>query len=156
MSKMGKKMVTAWDGLGLESDSIMGALDKIISRVFVSFDSSCDFSLGLNVDSRKSDQAVRGVSYVPNGLGKKIKIAAFVSADLIEEAQSAGADFVGLDDLVERVKKELKEEGYSVLFVAREYYGNVYLELLYVKVNQGSKAKAEKLVVTEQESKPKS
>jgi len=57
---------------------------------------------------------------------------------------------------VERVKKELKEEGYSVLFVAREYYGNVYLELLYVKVNQGSKAKAEKLVVTEQESKPKS
>jgi len=57
---------------------------------------------------------------------------------------------------VERVKKELKEEGYSVLFVAREYYGNIYLELLYVKVNQGSKAKAEKLVVTEQESKPKS
>jgi large subunit ribosomal protein L1 len=82
------------------------AISQLIENSFVKFDASCDLCIGLNIDTRKTDQAVRGASYLPNGTGRVVKIAAFGSGVMIDEAREAGADFVGLDDLIDRVKKD--------------------------------------------------
>ena len=69
------------------------------------FDETVDIALNLNVDSRKADQQVRGVIQLPNGLGKKVRVAVFAKAEKHEEAKNAGADLVGGEDFVEEVMK---------------------------------------------------
>lgn len=69
------------------------------------FNESVDVSINLGVDPRKSDQVIRGSSNLPHGLGKSIKVAVFTQGDNLAKAQDAGADDVGLEDLVEKVKK---------------------------------------------------
>lgn len=67
------------------------------------FDSSVDLHIRLGVDPRKPDQALRGTVGLPHGTGKTKKVAVFCTADKVEEAKAAGADFVGLDDLMQKV-----------------------------------------------------
>ena len=68
------------------------------------FDESVDISVRLGVDPRKSDQAVRGATVLPNGTGKKVRVAVFAQGEKAEQATAAGADLVGFEDLAEKVK----------------------------------------------------
>ena len=71
-----------------------------LSRLAESF----DVAVNLGVDPRKSDQVVRGATTLPHGSGKEVRVAVFAQGDKADEAEGAGADVVGLDDLAERVK----------------------------------------------------
>ena len=71
-----------------------------LSRLAESF----DVAVNLGVDPRKSDQVVRGATTLPHGSGKDVRVAVFAQGDKAEEAEGAGADLVGLDELAERVK----------------------------------------------------
>jgi large subunit ribosomal protein L1 len=68
------------------------------------FNSSVDLHINLGVDPRKADQAIRGTVSLPNGTGKSKTVLVFCTADKEEEAKSAGADYVGLDELVQKVQ----------------------------------------------------
>ena len=70
----------------------------------VKFKESIDISINLGVDPRKSDQVVRGATVLPNGTGKDVRVAVFAQGEKADEASSAGADVVGMDDLAETVK----------------------------------------------------
>lgn len=74
---------------------------------FAKFDETVDLTLRLGVDTRHADQMVRGTVVLPHGLGGKSKVVAVIaSGDKVREAETAGADFFGGDDLVERIQKE--------------------------------------------------
>ena len=71
----------------------------------VKFTESVDVSINLGVDARKSDQAVRGSTVLPNGTGKTVRVAVFTQGDNVDAAKEAGADIVGMEDLADEVKK---------------------------------------------------
>ena len=71
----------------------------------IKFDESIDIAVNLGVDARKSDQAVRGSTVLPNGTGKTVRVAVFTQGENAEKAKAAGADIVGMDDLAAEVKK---------------------------------------------------
>ena len=68
------------------------------------FDASVDLAVRLGVDPKKANEMVRGVVSLPNGTGKDMKVLALVSPDKEEEAKNAGADFVGLDEYIDKIK----------------------------------------------------
>jgi len=68
------------------------------------FDASIDLDVRLGIDPRKSNQMVRGVVSLPNGTGKQTRVLVMCTPDKVAEAQEAGADFVGLDDYVDKIK----------------------------------------------------
>jgi large subunit ribosomal protein L1 len=78
------------------------ALVKELSTT--NFDASVDLSVRLGVDPRKANQMVRGTVSLPNGIGKEVRVLALVTPDKEAEAKEAGADFVGLDEYVEKIK----------------------------------------------------
>lgn len=78
------------------------ALLKELSSV--KFQETVDVAVRLGIDPRKSDQAVRGATTLPNGTGKTVRVAVFAQGDAAEAAKEAGADLVGMDDLAEQVK----------------------------------------------------
>lgn len=78
------------------------ALIKEVSNE--NFDASVDLAVRLNVDPRKANQMVRGVVTLPHGTGKDVKVLALVTPDKEEEAKEAGADYVGLDEYLEKIK----------------------------------------------------
>ncbi len=80
------------------------ALAMIKDMSFAKFDETVDMSIRLGVDPRKADQMVRGAVVLPNGLGKKIRVLVFAKGEKAQEAEAAGADFVGGDDLVEKIQ----------------------------------------------------
>ena len=80
------------------------ASDIIKSFANLKFDSSVDLALNLGVDPKKADQNVRGVVSLPNGTGKDVKVLALVSPDKEDEAKKSGADFVGLDEYLQKIK----------------------------------------------------
>jgi len=71
----------------------------------VKFKESLDVAVNLGVDARKSDQAVRGSTVLPNGTGKTVRVAVFTQGENAEKATAAGADIVGMDELAAEVKK---------------------------------------------------
>jgi large subunit ribosomal protein L1 len=80
------------------------ALALVKEMAYAKFDESVDVSVKLGVDPRKADQMVRGAVVLPNGLGKTIRVLVFAKGEKVLEAQEAGADYVGGDDLVEKIK----------------------------------------------------
>jgi large subunit ribosomal protein L1 len=84
--------------------SAQEALDLLKGFPQAKFRESIDLAVNLGVDPRKSDQAVRGAVVLPKGTGRDIKVAVFTSAANTEAAIKAGADFVGLEDMAEKVK----------------------------------------------------
>jgi large subunit ribosomal protein L1 len=80
------------------------ALALVKETAFAKFDESVDVSVKLGVDPRKADQMVRGAVVLPNGLGKTVRVLVFAKGEKAMEAQQAGADHVGGDDLVEKIK----------------------------------------------------
>ncbi|MDP2335727.1 MAG: 50S ribosomal protein L1 [Bacteroidota bacterium] len=71
---------------------------------FTKFDASVDIDVRLGVDPRKANQMVRGVVTLPHGTGKEVRVLALVTPEKEQEAKDAGADYVGLDDFVEKIK----------------------------------------------------
>ncbi len=80
------------------------ALTMIKEGSFAKFDETVDLTVRLGVDPRKADQMVRGAVVLPNGLGKDVRVLVFAKGEKAAEASEAGADFVGADDLVEKIK----------------------------------------------------
>ncbi len=83
-------------------DEALGLLKELSG---VKFKESVDVSVNLGIDARKSDQAVRGATVLPNGTGKTVRVAVFTQGANADAAKEAGADIVGMDDLAEEVKK---------------------------------------------------
>ncbi|MDT0686802.1 50S ribosomal protein L1 [Autumnicola psychrophila] len=105
MAKVTKKQKEAQSKIEsgkLYSVAEASALIKEVSNE--NFDASVDLAVRLNVDPRKANQMVRGVVTLPHGTGKDVKVLALVTPDKEEEAKEAGADFVGLDEYLEKIK----------------------------------------------------
>ena len=81
------------------------ALALLLELSTVKFKESVDVSVNLGIDARKSDQAVRGSTVLPNGTGKTVRVAVFTQGANADAAKEAGADIVGMDDLAEEIKK---------------------------------------------------
>ncbi|MCS6980341.1 MAG: 50S ribosomal protein L1 [Flavobacteriales bacterium] len=81
------------------------AADLLKKISYARFDESVDLSVRLGVDPRKSDQMVRGSVKLPHGVGKSVRVLVLCTPDKEEEARKAGADFVGLDDYIEKIKQ---------------------------------------------------
>ncbi|MCK3686237.1 50S ribosomal protein L1 [Maribellus sp. YY47] len=84
--------------------SIDEAAQLVKEITFTKFDASVDIDVRLGVDPRKANQMVRGVVSLPHGTGKEVRVLALVTPDKEQEAKDAGADYVGLDDYVEKIK----------------------------------------------------
>ena len=83
---------------------IKEAIDLIKELAYVKFDESVDLSMNLGIDARKSEQMVRGSVVLPHGLGKKVRVIVFAKGEKATEGKDAGAEFVGAEDLVEKVQ----------------------------------------------------
>lgn len=102
MSKARRAVLEKYD---LEkSYSLKDASNLIKEITTVKFDATVDLAIRLNVDPRKADQMVRGSVSLPNGTGKDMKVLVLCTPDKEGEAKEAGADFVGLDDYIEKIK----------------------------------------------------
>ena len=84
--------------------SLEDAAELLTSFSLPKFDESIEVTINLGVDPKHADQIVRGTVALPNGIGKDVKVLVFAKDNLAEEAKKAGADFVGSDDMVEKVK----------------------------------------------------
>lgn len=94
-----KQKIGAAAGLGV-SDAVKMAVESS----FAKFDETVDVAVRLGVDPRHADQMVRGSVVLPNGIGKSVRVLVFAKGEKEKEAQDAGADFIGNDDLVEKIK----------------------------------------------------
>ncbi len=104
MARMGKRIKKAYDGLDIEKVyTIEDAVKSLKARATAKFDETVEVSLNLNIDPRQADQQVRGMVALPNGTGKTVRVAVFAKGAKVAEAQAAGADLVGGDDLAEKV-----------------------------------------------------
>jgi len=81
------------------------AVDVVKDVAFAKFDETVDVAVKLGVDPRHADQMVRGAVVLPNGLGKDVRVLVFAKGEKEKEAQDAGADFVGGDDLVAKIQE---------------------------------------------------
>ena len=102
ISKKRKDALSKYDSTKTYSLKEASSVIKVISNV--NFDSSIDLAVRLGVDPRKADQNVRGVVTLPNGTGKDVKVLALVTPDKEKDALDAGADFVGLDEYLQKIK----------------------------------------------------
>lgn len=84
--------------------SVSEACAVVASTASCKFDETVEVAINLGVDPKKADQNVRGSISLPHGLGKKIRVAVFAKGEKATEAEAAGADIVGADDLVEKIK----------------------------------------------------
>ena len=103
MSKNRKEVIAKIDLNKSYSLDEASSLVKAFSKV--KFDESIDLAVRLGVDPKQANQMVRGVASLPHGTGKDLKVLALVTADKEDEAKNAGADFVGLDEYIEKIKK---------------------------------------------------
>ena len=83
----------------------LDAIKILKSKSTVKFIETVDVSINLGIDAKKSDQNIRGSLVLPNGTGKSVKVAVFCDGDDVKKAEEAGADTVGMEDLVDLVKK---------------------------------------------------
>jgi large subunit ribosomal protein L1 len=105
MAKTGKRMKKAIDGIDRDADyGLADAVKMVKERATTKFDETVEMSINLNVDPRHADQMVRGVISLPHGTGKSVRVAVFAKGDKAQEAEEAGADIVGAEDLAEKVQ----------------------------------------------------
>ena len=83
---------------------VLEALEAVKACANAKFDESVDVAIQLGIDTRKSDQTIRGAVVMPEGTGKTVRVAVFTQGAKAEEAKAAGADIVGFDDLAAEVK----------------------------------------------------
>ena len=106
MKKDSKRKTKILEGLDIEKQYTISEAIKIIKKIAsAKFDETIEISINLGIDTQQSDQAVRGVIDLPKGTGKTSKVAVFARDEKAKEAKSAGADYVGAEDLAESVEK---------------------------------------------------
>jgi large subunit ribosomal protein L1 len=100
----GKRLNKAYEGIDRTAFyNAAEAIKLVKARAKAKFDETIEVSVNLNVDPRKSEQNVRGTVQLPNGTGRTLRVAVFAKGDRAKEAEAAGADIVGADDLAEKV-----------------------------------------------------
>src|SRR2546430_15332489 len=105
MKKHGKKYNAAAQKIEVgRKYNLEEAVSKIKEIAFATFDETVELTVWLGVDPRKADQLVRGTIVLPHGLGKSKTVLVIAQGDKIKEAEEAGADFVGGEDMVEKIK----------------------------------------------------
>ena len=104
MAKMSKRMRESREVTPKETVALEAAVEALLAQPAAKFDESVDVAVKLGVDPKHADQLVRGTIALPNGTGKEVRIAVFAKGPKAEEAEKAGADVVGADDLVEKVQ----------------------------------------------------
>jgi len=105
MAKVGKRTRALREAFaGKENLSVEEAVALIKANASAKFDETIEIAMNLGVDPRHADQMVRGVVGLPNGTGKDVRVAVFARGPKAEEAQAAGADIVGAEDLMETVQ----------------------------------------------------
>jgi large subunit ribosomal protein L1 len=105
MARISKKRKTALSKFDQEKTYSVADASKLVKEITtVKFDSSVDLAIRLGVDPRKANQMVRGTVSLPHGTGKTIRVLALVPPEKEAEAKAAGADFVGLDEYIEKIK----------------------------------------------------
>ncbi|WP_266203995.1 50S ribosomal protein L1 [Pontibacter kalidii] len=106
MAKISKNRKAALAKADLAKEySLTDAASVVKDITFTKFDASVDIDVRLGVDPRKADQMVRGIVTLPHGTGKEVKVLALVTPDKEQEAKDAGADYVGLDDYIQKIEK---------------------------------------------------
>ncbi|MBN4062811.1 MAG: 50S ribosomal protein L1 [Alkaliphilus sp.] len=107
MPKRGKKYQEAVKLINrVESYDYKIAVDLVKKTAVAKFDETVEAHIRLGVDSRHADQQVRGAIVLPHGTGKTVKVLVFAKGNKVAEAEEAGADYVGAEDLAEKIKKE--------------------------------------------------
>jgi len=104
MAKLTKRMKASLAAVPADAVNVSAAVDALLAQPATKFDESIDVAIKLGVDPRHADQMVRGSISLPKGTGKTVRVAVFAKGAKAEEAVAAGADFVGSDDLVEKVQ----------------------------------------------------
>jgi len=103
---MGKKFEAASEKIEKGKEYLLEeAISKVKELSHTKFDETVDLAFNLGVDPRKSDQMVRGTVVLPHGTGKTLRVLVFAKGEKEKEARDAGADFVGADDMVEKITK---------------------------------------------------
>ena len=106
MARKAKRMQKVYDGLdrtaALDLDQ---AIKELKSRHSVKFDETVEIAMNLGIDPRHADQTLRGAVTLPHGTGKAVRVAVFARGDKAKEAEAAGADVVGAEDLAEQVQQ---------------------------------------------------
>lgn len=115
MAKHGKKYKEAEAKLDAEKKySLAEGISKIKELAHAKFDESIDAHINIGIDPSKGEQSVRGSVLLPNGTGRKVRIVVFAKGDYAEKAKKAGADFVGAEDLVEKILNGWLEFDFAV------------------------------------------
>ena len=105
MAKLGKRTRSAREAFaGKDEITVEEAVALIKGNATAKFDETVEIAMNLGIDPRHADQMVRGVVGLPNGTGKDVRVAVFARGPKAEEAQAAGADIVGAEDLMETVQ----------------------------------------------------
>jgi len=105
MPKQGKRLADLYKGLDRDQvHPLEAAIALVKANAKAKFDETIEISMNLGIDPRHADQMVRGVVGLPNGTGKTVRVGVFARGAKAEEAQAAGADVVGADDLAEKVQ----------------------------------------------------
>lgn len=103
-SKHGKKYQTAFEKVQLGKQYLVSEAFTLLPDVaFAKFDETVDVAFSLGVDPKHADQMVRGAIVLPHGIGKTVRVAVLAKGDKAKEATAAGADFVGAEDLIEKI-----------------------------------------------------
>jgi len=106
MAKQGKRLRSAYENVNAETPYDLDEAIKLIKdNANAKFDETVEVALNLGVDPRHADQMVRGVVALPHGTGKQVRVAVFAKGDKASEAEAAGADIVGADDLMANIQK---------------------------------------------------
>jgi len=105
MGKLSKKKKAILEKYDLQKDYALAEAAEVLKDITsTKFDSSVDLDIRLGVDPRKADQMVRGVVALPHGTGKDVKVLVLCTPEKEQEAKDAGADFVGLDDMIKKIE----------------------------------------------------
>src|SRR5579863_6106714 len=106
MAKAGKRLDKAYEGISPEMAplKVEDAVKQIKGRASAKFDETVEVAMNLNLDPRKPDQNLRGTVMLPHGTGKPVRVAVFARGERAGEAEAAGADIVGAEDLAEKVQ----------------------------------------------------
>jgi large subunit ribosomal protein L1 len=106
MAKEGKRMRKARENVDVDKTYPIDEAVKLVKQgATAKFDESVEVAVCLGIDVRHSDQMVRGMMQLPKGTGKTLRVAVFAKGDKAKEAQAAGADVVGAEDLAEKIEK---------------------------------------------------
>jgi large subunit ribosomal protein L1 len=104
MRKIGKKLAEASKKVTAEKRYTLPEAAALLKEVsYTKFDGTVEIAMNLGVDPRHADQNVRGAVVLPHGLGKKVRVLVFAKGEKIKEAEEAGADFVGGDDIAQKI-----------------------------------------------------